>query len=293
MRRVLRLIALAFATLVTPCAPAQQPPDVPYVPTPWNVVEAMLEIGRVNGSDFLIDLGSGDGRIVIEAAKKNGTRGMGIELDPNLVSIATAEAKRQGVTRKVAFVQGNVFYTDFSKASVLTMYLLPQINLQLRSRVFGELRPGTRVVSHDFDMGNWKPDLKREIAVPNKSYGPPSSVIYLWYVPADVSGKWQWRLTVGGTARLYEATVEQAFQELRGAALVDGGTASGFDATLRGDLIALTLEREFFGRKVRHEFSGRVAGDQAIGRAKVTSAEGEQTLDWQATRVARGKMHIE
>ncbi|HEV2008659.1 MAG TPA: methyltransferase domain-containing protein [Burkholderiales bacterium] len=168
--RIALLLALCVL-LAGRAVQAQQTADVPYVSTPWNVVAAMLDIARVNTNDYLIDLGSGDGRIVIEAAKTLGVRGMGVELDGNLVFVSREEAKRQGVTGKVSFAQGNLFNFDISNATVLTIYLLPQINLQLRPRLLTQLRPGTRVVAHDFDMGEWKPDQHREIAVPNKSYG--------------------------------------------------------------------------------------------------------------------------
>lgn len=272
---------------------AQQAPDVPYVSTPSNVVDAMLEMVRVNSNDYLIDLGSGDGRIVIEASKRSGARGMGVEIDGNLVFTANAAAKRQGVAGQVTFVQDNLFHVDIGKATVLTMYLLPKINLQLRARILSQMRPGTRVVSHDFDMEAWKPDLKREVSVPNKSYGPPVSQIYLWYVPANVAGSWQWRLPVGGAMRLYEARVDQTFQELSGETLVDGGSATGQGARLRGDLITLNLVREFFGQKFTHEFSGRVEGDRIVGRARISGGGENATLDWEATRVERGKMTIE
>ncbi|MBI1991269.1 MAG: class I SAM-dependent methyltransferase [Betaproteobacteria bacterium] len=274
-------------------APAQQAADVPYVSTPSNVVAAMLEMARVTTGDYLIDLGSGDGRIVIEAAKKNGARGLGVELDANLVSMANQAARRQSVAGQVTFVQGSLFDADLSRTTVLTMYLLPSINLQLRPRILGQLRPGTRVVSHDFDMGAWKPDLHREVAVPDKSYGAPVSQIYLWYVPANVAGKWQWRLPVGGTTRLYEARIDQRFQELSGETRVDGGTATGQGARLRGDLVTLNLVREFSGQKFTHEFSGRVEGDRIVGRARISGGSGNATLDWEATRVERGRMTIE
>ena len=288
------LLRLALCALLpSSVALAQQAADVPYVSTPSNVVAAMLEMARVTTGDYLIDLGSGDGRIVIEAAKKNGARGLGVELDANLVSMANNEAKRQNVAGQVAFVEGSLFDADLSRTTVLTMYLLPGINLQLRPRILGQLRPGTRVVSHDFDMGAWKPDLHREVAVPDKSYGAPVSQIYLWYVPANVAGKWQWRLPVGGTTRLYEARIDQRFQELSGETRVDGGTATGQGARLRGDLITLNLVREFSGQKFTHEFSGRVEGDRIVGRARISGGSGNATLDWEATRVERGRMTIE
>ena len=272
---------------------AQQAADVPYVSTPANVITAMLEMARVTAEDYLVDLGSGDGRIVIEAAKKNGARGLGVELNANLVSMANKEAKRQSVAGRVAFAEGSLFDADISRTTVLTLYLLPGINLQLRPRILGQMRPGARVVSHDFDMGKWNPDLHREVAVPNKSYGAPASQIYLWYVPANVAGKWQWRLPVGGAMRLYEARINQTFQELSGETLVDGGTATGQGARLRGDLITLDLVREFSGQKFTQEFSGRVEGDRIVGRARISGGRENATHDWEATRVERGVMRIE
>jgi hypothetical protein len=292
-KKLFLLLALYALLLPWRVALAQQAADVPYVSTPSNVVAAMLEMARVTADDYLIDLGSGDGRIVIEAAKKSGARGMGVESDANLVSMANEAAKRQGVAGQVKFAQDNLFNADISRTTVLTMYLLPSINLQLRPRILGQMRPGARVVSHDFDMGEWKPDLRREIAVPNKSYGPPVSQIYLWYVPANVAGKWQWRLPVGGTTRLYEARINQTFQELAGETLIDGGTATGQGARLRGDLITLNLAREFFGQKFTHEFSGRVEGDRIVGRVRISGGSENATLDWEATRVERGRMTIE
>ena len=292
MRAALRAGLFLALCALSPAGWTQQQPDVPYVPTPWNVVEAMLDIGRVNAGDYVIDLGSGDGRVVIEAAKKYGARGMGIELDSNLVSIANREAGRLGVNTKASFISGNLFSFDFSAASVLTMYLLPKVNLELRPRILRQMRPGTRIVSHDFDMGRWQPDARREVAVPNKSYGPPLSRIYLWYVPADASGKWQWQLPVGGAARFYEATFRQTFQELSADAMIDGGAANTLGAQLRGDAISLTLTREIAGRIVTHEFSGQVQGDRMVGRVRINDGE-QTTLDWQATRIARGIMNTE
>lgn len=273
-------------------AGAQQTADVPFVTTPPNVVGAMLEMAMISTNDYLVDLGSGDGRIVIEAAKKYGVRGMGIEIDPNLVFTANQEAKRHGVAGRVSFTQGNLFVMDFSRASVLTMYLLPQINMQLRPRLLNELKPGTRVVSHDFDMEEWKPDQRREVSVPNKSYGPPVSQVYLWYVPAHVAGKWRWQVPVAGKPRVYEAKMSQFFQEIDGEVLVDGGTGSVQNLKLRGDLISFNVRREMFGQHISHEFSGRVEGDSMIGRVRVSGGGENATHDWQAARVERGTMRI-
>ncbi len=171
------------------------------------------------------------------------------------------------------------------------MYLLPNINLDLRPRILNGLRPGTRVVSHDFDMGKWRPDMRREVAVPDKPYGPPVSQVYLWYVPANVAGKWQWRLPAGDAAGRHEVTFRQTFQQLAADAVLDSGPATVENATLQGDVIAFTLIREAAGRKQTYEFSGRVDGDQIAGRVK--TGGGDKTYDWQATRLARGQMIIE
>jgi hypothetical protein len=148
--------------------------DVPYVPTPQSVVDKMLDIAKVTGEDYLIDLGSGDGRIPIAAAKRFGTKGMGVEIDPVRVQEAKTNAVNARVADKVEFKKQDLFETDLSQATVLTLYLLPRVNLQLRPRLLNKLKPGTRVVSHSFDMGDWKPDQKIIVD------GRP---IYLWIVP--------------------------------------------------------------------------------------------------------------
>lgn len=153
--------------------------DVPFVPTPMSVVDAMLDMAKVTGNDVVYDLGCGDGRIVIRAAERFGARGVGVDLNPVRVREAQAAAKRAGrdIESKVRFEVGDVFKFDFSAATVVTMYLLPSVNLKLRPRIFKELKPGTRIVSHDFDMGDWSPESKRDV---------DSSTVYFWTVPAKV-----------------------------------------------------------------------------------------------------------
>jgi hypothetical protein len=282
---------LLLAGLLAPAASAQQiHADVPYVTTPWNVVETMLDMAQLTAGDHLIDLGSGDGRIVIEAVKKFGARGFGIELDPHLVKIALDEAKKQGVAGKAGFAEGNLFNFDLSPASVLTMYLFPQINIRLRPRLFEQLKPGSRVVSHDFHMDAWQPDAQREIAVPGKSYGAPRSTIYLWVIPANAAGTWRWRLPVNNGAVAIEASIAQRFQKLEIAASVDGVKAVASEAQLRGDEIRFRLARELQGKPLLLEFSGRINGDAATGSVKY----GDDTpLEWTAMRTARGKIRLD
>jgi SAM-dependent methyltransferase len=209
------LLALA-AGMLAPWSQATQPPtyvdEVPFVTSADNVTDEMLRLARVGPQDYVIDLGSGDGRIVIQAARRFGAPGLGVEIVPELVEKSLLSAKAAGVADKVDFKVQDLFKTDLSKATVITMYLLPDVNLLLRPRLL-QLRPGTRVVSHDWDMGDWKPDQTTTVPVPNKTVGrEKSSQIHLWTVPAQVGGLWC------GTGPLSEFRLElkQAFQEVEG-----------------------------------------------------------------------------
>ena len=165
----------------TPTVQAQErKADVPYVPTPNAVVTRMLEVANVKGDDILYDLGSGDGR-VITAAQKHGTRGTGIDINPDLVRRSQTNAQTAGVADRVKFVQQDLFQTDLSDATVVTLYLLPDINLKLRPKLLRELRPGTRIVSHDFDMGEWKPERVERVQGFARQH-----TIYYWVVPEQV-----------------------------------------------------------------------------------------------------------
>ena len=285
----LALGALAcFAAGLGPHAGAQTA-DVPFVATPMNVVDAMLDLAKVGPGDYVIDLGSGDGRIVIAAANKHGARGLGVELDGALVNDARREAERQGVRDKVEFRAENLFLTDLARATVLTTYLFPRVHMELRPRIFEQLKPGARVVSHEFDFGNWKPDAQVTVTVPDKPYGPPRSEVVLWIVPANAAGRWEWRL--GGDPVPYAVTFEQTFQALRGTAVIGGKAARIENPWLRGEEIRFTLAGEADGRPIRREFVGRVSGESIRGKARVPNAE--SAVEWQATRVARGKIDID
>jgi 2-polyprenyl-3-methyl-5-hydroxy-6-metoxy-1,4-benzoquinol methylase len=159
----------------------QRQPDVPYVPTPNEVVAEMLKLANVKKGDVLYDLGSGDGRIVITAAQKFGTRGVGIDINPERVQEANENAQKAGVTDLVEFRQQDLFQTDISDATVVTLYLLPDINVKLRPQLFQQLKPGTRIVSHDFDMGEWKPERVVQVQGPNRQH-----TVYYWVVPEQV-----------------------------------------------------------------------------------------------------------
>lgn len=167
---------LCVAFTITAQEPKRTTFDVPYVPTPQPVVDGMLKLAKVAAGDVVYDLGCGDGRIVITAAKEHGATGVGVDIDPQRIKEANANAKTAGVTDKVKFVKGDIFKTDFSNATVVTLYLLPEINLRLRPELLKQLKPGTRIVSHVFSMGDWKPE--QTIYVNGSS-------IHIWTVPAD------------------------------------------------------------------------------------------------------------
>ena len=279
---------LAALPAWSPAAEQHALADVPYVPTPPAVVDVMLGLAGVGPADYVIDLGSGDGRIVIAAAKQRGARGMGVEIDGNLVGAARREAQREGVAGRVEFREQNLFITEIGQATVVTMYLYPRLMLQLRPRLFAELKPGTRVVSHDFDMERWLPEARVTVPVPDKPYGSPSSEVFFWIMPANAAGTWRWR-SADDAAAENELTVSQTYQMLEGSGVAGGRTVRVESGRVRGDEIRLMLTAEIDGRAVRQELSGRVSGDTIRGKEQL-SRGGER--DWSATRVKRGSIKV-
>jgi hypothetical protein len=282
-----RAVAMLVALPALALAADQHPhADVPYIPTPPAVVDAMLELAGVGPRDYVIDLGSGDGRIVIAAARQRGARGFGVEIDSELVQTARRAAQHEGVARQVEFKVQDLFGTDLGQATVVAMYLYPRLMIQLRPRLFAELKPGARVVSHDFDMAGWKPDARVTVPVPGKPYGPPSSDAYLWIMPANVAGTWTWRAADGVD---YELTLLQTFQMVEGKAVIGGRPGRVEGGRMRGDEISLMLTAEVGGPAPSHEMRGRVAGDAISGKVRLPGG-GER--DWKATRVKRGSIKI-
>ena len=211
--------------------------NAPYVPTPQSTVDRMLELAKVGPTDYLIDLGSGDGRIPITAAKKFGARGVGIEIEADLIARSRFDARRAGVGDRVTFKTEDLFTTDLSPATVLTLYLFRELNLTLRPRILEQMRPGSRVVTHDWDMGEWEPDLAETTPAPDKPVGiDRNSKIFLWYIPARMAGRWRLETTAapGGLATI---ALEQQFQRFEGAVEHEGARHAIAGGRARGESV--------------------------------------------------------
>jgi SAM-dependent methyltransferase len=256
---VLGLACLPFTTAAQLEAFNEQPvvdgKDVIWVPTPDTAVDRMLLLARVSPNDLVVDLGSGDGKIVIAAAKRFGARARGIEYSPDLVETSRRNARIDGVADRARFVQGDLFEADFRDATVVTLYLLTSLNLKLRPKLL-DMRPGTRVVSHVFRMGDWEPDETTKTG---------SSEIYLWVVPANVAGRWRVEVR---EAPAFELALEQRYQRV--AAKTTGGVRVR-DARLAGAELRLALTLAGAERTL----AGRVDGD------RIEAADGA----WRAVRL--------
>ena len=284
----LRPAAAAFAALlIAGPGSAQDFGDTPYVQTPQNVVERMLQVAQVGPGDYVIDLGSGDGRMVITAARKFGARGFGVDLDRRLVELANRLAARAGVADRAMFYERDLYQTDLAAASVVTMYLLPEVNLMVRPKLLATLKPGTRIVAHDYDMGEWLPDQQMVLDAPDKPVGrDKKSKVFYWVVPANAAGKWRWELPAGGKTSALNLNISQNFQAISGSVSVDGATWPIENARLSGDEISFAANdpRE----RTRYEFSGRIAGHGIAGSVRVAGPAALRQLAWDATRVELG-----
>ncbi|MBI2289584.1 MAG: methyltransferase domain-containing protein [Betaproteobacteria bacterium] len=257
-------LALVATTVFAQAQPAQKPfepqvgqegKDVIWVPTPQALVEKMMDMAKVTANDYVIDLGSGDGRTVITAAKR-GARALGIEYNPDMVELSRLNAAKEGLSGKASFMKADIFESDFSQATVITMYLLPQLNVKLRPKILN-LKPGTRIVSHAFTMEEWTADQTDSF---------DGRTAYLWIVPAKVAGTW--RLPQG------ELTLKQNFQMIAGTLKTGGNTLAVANGKLNGDQIS-------FGAG-NSEYTGRVNGNTIQGTVK-----GGSSGNWNATRVGK------
>ncbi len=286
--KLLRMFAvLMLAAVALPGRAQDGQGDVVYVPTPQIVVDTMLTMAKVSSKDYLIDLGSGDGRIVITAASKYGASGFGVDLDTYLLNLANQNARKAGVTGKVHFVEENLFMTDLSKATVISTYLLPEMNLKLRPKIMS-LKPGTRVVAHDYHFGEWDPDEQRELIVPEKKVGEPGiSYIFYYVVPARMPGKWQSLVNIGGRDTPLEFSIEQEFQELEGSVEIRDRKAE-----LRGRILGDQVKMVAGGRGgvARHEFSGRIDGGNIKGTLTIGEGAKRQQVAWAAKQIVKGEL---
>ncbi len=248
----------------------------PYVPTPKIVVDEMLRMAKVGPKDFVIDLGSGDGVIVLTAAREHKARGFGVDIDPDLVKQSNAEAKRDGVADRAAFYVQDVFKADLSKATVITLYLLPGMMVNLRPKLYLEPKPGTRIVSHDYNFDEWQPDDSIVLDVPEKDKinGVPNATIHLWIVPAKVSGRWQVQVEGAGT---YDLNVKQAFQVLESSGTASDNPVKITAGRMRGEEISFMIAEGW----ARHRFKGTVGGDTMQGTVDLG---GRKTAKWSAKR---------
>ena len=244
--------------------------------TPENV-ERMLTLADLRDDDVIVDLGSGDGLIPLTAARMNRRlRGWGVDIDPKLVEESNERARKDGVADRVRFEHGNAFDVDLRDATVVTMWLFPELMRLLRPVILERARPGTRVLTSTWDLGSWRPD----------KVSSEEPAIYLWIVPAGVAGGWDWDLTVVGKRIPYGAMIEQQFQAVEGVARAGDRREVLDPATLRGDEITFTLKITLDGLGLtRHEFTGKVGGDRIVGTAKVTPLDQDTiTLPWRARR---------
>ena len=240
---------LAFLAVAAPAFAQDTTWRVPFITTPDDVVERMLEFAGTRADDFVVDLGSGDGRIVITAARKYGARGLGIELDEKLVQVSRENARKAAVADRVRFVQGDVLLADFSQASVVTVYLLPELIGQLQAK-FVDLKPGTRIVSHSFRMMGWRPDRSETMKVTKPHTGQgDESTLYLWIVPANVRGIWS---LAGQPLR-----IDQDYQQIE----VEGATQARLSGS---DISWRTPQGVFRGRVEGNRISGDLGGKPVV-----------------------------
>ena len=272
-RLALLLLFLSCSARAADLAPVKD--AGPYVPSPEAAVAEMLRYAKVGPQDFIVDLGSGDGRIVRTAAKLFGARGFGVEIKENLVKQANEDARKEGIADRVKFIKQDLFKTDISQATVLTMYLLPDTVNLLRDKLAAELKPGTRIVSHDYPLTGWIPEDTRQFDLPEKVAisGVQTTIIWLYLVPARVAGRWSVQLPPAYSRKPMTLELRQQLTRVSGTAQLDGKQIPLEEISLRGDHISFKLS----GRK--GEFSGQVKDQRIEG----TLETGSTKSPWRAS----------
>jgi len=262
-------LAAAFASAAIAHAAVLDIPT-PYVPSTQGNVDEMLRLAGVRPNDVVYDLGSGDGRVVISAARDWGARGVGVEIDARLVAESRELAKKEGVSDRAVFREGDVLKAPIAEATVVTMYLLTPLVNRLQPRLLAELKPGTRIVAHEYGFADWKPDRHVQI----------SKNFYLYVVPANVAGRWQLSVPLPGGTREYDLELTQRFQEVKGGARVQGGYLPAFEPRLSGD----TIEFVLIDDHLSYRFQGRVSTHAIEGTVRWGPGPRQQESTWRATR---------
>jgi SAM-dependent methyltransferase len=258
--------------------------DVPYEPTAYEIVEEMLNLADVHREDLVYDLGCGDGRIVIMAAKERGAKGVGVDIDPERIKESVENARQAGVENQVTFLQQDLFKTDFRDGTVVMLYLWPEVNLRLRPKLFTDLKPGTRVVSHSHTMGDWKPDRTSEVLKHN---------LHFWVIPANVTGTWSWPMRANKKRMRAVLHLNQHFQEISGSLTIGSSTVPLANATVRGRDVRFSVESAIDGRKMTIEFDGRANGDAIRGKMVLSGGGSRSTAPWQARRDPSSRVSLD
>lgn len=284
-RSLAALCAMAICAMAPGATGAEEEAKIteetPYVQSPKIVVDTMLEMAGVHAGDFLIDLGSGDGRIIVTAAKERKARGFGVDYDDRLVKLANDNARKAGVADRASFFEQNIFNTDLGAASVVTMYLLPEYNSVLKPRLLA-LRPGTRIVSHDYGIDDWKPDAMKKIPVPEKTVGfEKASIIMSWIVPAKVAGHWRSSVKTPSGLIDLDLMLNQRYQEFEGTAILRGKTLAIERPFLKADYLSFRIQ----DGKNTLLFTGRVSNSRIAGDMRL----GTQRTRWHALRTEEVK----
>lgn len=277
MAVVLGMITCTATAQTQPRVPAEYERDGgPYVPTPNVVVDRMLDLAKVGAGDHVIDLGSGDGVIVLTAAHKLRSSGYGVDIDEELIRLSNQRAKSLGVSGRVLFEARDIFKADVSKATVVTLYLLPEMMQRLRGKLYTELQPGTRIVSHDYHFGEWQHDADVSFDVPEKEFisGVPHAILYLWIVPARVDGAWRMKIDGDGE---YNLALKQRYQRFEGTVETKNRQFDVLDPKMDGAEIRFAMMR---GTN-RGQFAGRVDGNRMEGTANFGDG---RILRWSASK---------
>lgn len=281
LQKFLAVLGLTVLSAMTAYGQPSVPPEYqreggPYVPTPNAVVDRMLDLAKVGANDHVIDLGSGDGVIVITAGYRRNASGYGVDIDEELVRLSNQRAKNLGMDNRIRFEARDIFVTDVSKATVVTLYLLPEFMQRLRNKLFTELRPGTRIVSHDYHFEQWMHDDEVTFEAQEKEMvtGDPSATLYLWVVPAQIGGVWRMQIDGGGE---YELALQQRFQRLMGSAESRNSRVSLLEPKIHGTELGFRMP---VGADHRW-FTGRVDGDRMEGTVEL---QGGRVARWRAVR---------